>query len=93
MFYTLFVVPDDDHHHDDEEDNHGEHGQDKPIQDEPVKKKMSLEEIIGFVDEILETDDKDKDGYINWSEFMMAQQERQARQNEQQQQQQQQPSQ
>ena len=55
---------DDDHHHHEEGEN----------QDQD--KEWDLDEIVRIVDEILENDDKDKDGYINWSEFMMGQQNR-----------------
>ena len=54
----------DDHHHDEK----GQEGAEAAPKAPP-----SVEEITTYVDEILEEDDKDKDGYINWSEFRMAQ--------------------
>ena len=38
--------------------------------------------MTGYVDEILGEDDKDKDGYINWAEFKMAQQTRSDKDND-----------
>lgn len=52
-------------HHQHEEDNIHEENKD-----------WDMDEIVRIVDEILENDDKDKDGYINWSEFMMGQRDR-----------------
>ena len=60
----LDLVPEDDHHH--EGEGEGPHEERGPA---------DLDDIISHVDEILEHDDKDKDGYINWSEFMTAQKE------------------
>ena len=54
----------DHHHHEDES------------QDQAQDTDWDLDEIVRIVDEILENDDKDKDGYINWSEFMMGQRDR-----------------
>ena len=52
--------------------DHSHHEEDNQIQDN----EWDLDEIVRIVDEILENDDKDKDGYINWSEFMMGQRNR-----------------
>jgi len=52
--------------------DHSHHEEDNQIQDN----EWVLDEIVRIVDEILENDDKDKDGYINWSEFMMGQRDR-----------------
>ena len=60
----------DDHHH--EQDKEGE----------AAKEPATLEEVTGYVDEILGVDDKDKDGYINWAEFKMAQQTRSDKDND-----------
>jgi hypothetical protein len=54
-----------DHHHDDAEENLREDGDELP--------GVDLLEIIPLVDAILSEDDKDKDGYISWPEFMARQ--------------------
>jgi len=54
---------DEDHHHDNEEateeGGEGEH----------AAPSYNVDEIIPIVDSILEKDDKNRDGYINWPEF------------------------
>ena len=73
FFWSLFDFPwhvEDDHHH--EQDKEGE----------AAKEPATLEEVTGYVDEILGEDDKDKDGYINWAEFKMAQQTRSDKDND-----------
>jgi len=56
-----------DHHHDDEDDDSDEHlPRDGPL-------KVDLEQIIPIVDSILAQDDKNKDGYLNYAEFMSRQ--------------------
>merc|ERR1719481_1259590 len=57
-----------------EEDDH--HNDDEGEEDEapkPEKRSIPIEDIIPIVDSILEQDDKNKDGYINWPEFMSRQ--------------------
>jgi len=56
---------DDHHHHDDKEGAEGVEEDDKP--------SVNIDEMIPIVDSILEEDDKDKDGYINWPEFISRQ--------------------
>ena len=40
---------------------------------EDDKPSVNIDEMIPIVDSILEEDDKDKDGYINWPEFISRQ--------------------
>ena len=54
-----------DHHHDEAEEHLGPDGDELP--------GVDLLEIIPLVDAILSEDDKDKDGYISWPEFMARQ--------------------
>jgi len=56
---------DDHHHHDDKEGAEGTEEDEKP--------SVNIDEMIPIVDSILEEDDKDKDGYINWPEFISRQ--------------------
>merc|ERR1712013_370324 len=56
----------DEHHHDDEDNV-----------DEPKKEAyeasgpaVNIEQIVPIIDSILEQDDKNKDGYLNWPEFI-----------------------
>lgn len=58
MLQLILFLPDEDH----------DHGQGK----EELMTE-NLEELKRYVDEILEVDDKDKDGYINWAEFKQSQ--------------------
>jgi len=66
---------DDDHHHDDDDES-GEGAE--AAEDEPPtpKSTFKVDEIIPIVDSILEQDDKNKDGYINWPEFISRQKQR-----------------
>jgi len=64
---------DDDHHHDDEDEN-GEGGE--AAEEDAPKSTFKVDEIIPIVDSILEQDDKNKDGYINWPEFISRQKQR-----------------
>ena len=59
------LVEDDHHHHDDKEGAEGVEEDEKP--------SVNIDEMIPIVDSILEEDDKDKDGYINWPEFISRQ--------------------
>merc|ERR1712226_339756 len=61
----------DDDHHEDEE------GAENPEEQNPEPKAtFKVDEIIPIVDSILEQDDKNKDGYINWPEFISRQKQR-----------------
>lgn len=44
------------------------------------KKIFKDDELVSMIDPILETDDKNNDGYIDYSEFVIAQQAAQAAQ-------------
>jgi len=66
---------DDDHHHDDEEEEGGG-SQEAAEDDNAPKSTFKVDEIIPIVDSILEQDDKNKDGYINWPEFISRQKQR-----------------
>ena len=44
----------------------------------PEEKIFKDDELVAMIDPILETDDKNKDGYIDYSEFVIAQQAAQA---------------
>ena len=68
-------MEEDDHHHGDE---------DAGIQDEQKEKPApNIEELSTYVDDILKQDDKDKNGYIDWWEFKLAQKEREEAQKKQ----------
>merc|ERR1711874_505414 len=54
------------HKHDDEDDHHDEAPTDPEY-------RFSIEQIVPIVDSILEQDDKNKDGYLNYAEFMARQ--------------------
>jgi len=45
----------------------------------PEEKIFKDDELVSMIDPILETDDRNKDGYIDYSEFVLAQQAAQAR--------------
>jgi len=63
-----------DHKHDDEDEDDADHdlaSDEHHPGDGPMK--VDLEQIIPIVDSILEQDDKDKDGYLNYAEFMSRQ--------------------
>ena len=68
-----------------EEDDH-HHGEEQAgLQDEQKEKAApNIEELSNYVDDILKLDDKDKDGYIDWWEFKLAQKEREDAQKKQQ---------
>ena len=60
-----------------EEDNHHHGDEQVGLQDEQKEKPApNIEELTNYVDDILKQDDKDKDGYIDWWEFKLAQKER-----------------
>jgi hypothetical protein len=65
--FNIFFILEDDHHHDDKDNESSETSEDED------KKKLKLDEMVPIVDSILEEDDKDKDGYINWPEFISRQ--------------------
>jgi len=67
---------DDDHHHDDDEEEEGGATKEAPEDDAAPKSTFKVDEIIPIVDSILEQDDKNKDGYINWPEFISRQKQR-----------------
>merc|ERR1719220_1102634 len=46
----------------------------------PEEKIFKDDELVSMIDPILETDDRNKDGYIDYSEFVIAQQAAQASQ-------------
>jgi len=56
--------------------NHDEKS-DQPLPEEKIFKD---DELVSMIDPILETDDKNKDGYIDYSEFVIAQQAAQTQQ-------------
>merc|ERR1711887_346945 len=60
----------DDHHHDEDEDNEDEAGKEAK---EPSGHIVNIDQIIPIIDSILEQDDKNKDGYLNWPEFISRQ--------------------
>ena len=67
-FQILIIsVSEDDHHHGDNDTESEEN-----VDDED-KPKFNIDEMIPIVDNILEEDDRDKDGYINWAEFISRQ--------------------
>jgi len=68
LLKAISNMEEDDHHHDDKDDEHP----DGVENDE--KQSINIDEMIPIVDGILEEDDKDKDGYINWPEFILRQQ-------------------
>merc|ERR1719347_106272 len=70
LIKAIARMEEDDHHHDDEGD---EDTGANPNTLEEGQPKIAIEEIIPIVDSILEQDDKNKDGYINWPEFMSRQ--------------------
>jgi len=59
----------DEHHHDDEDDE----DEPKKETDEPSGTAVNIEQIVPIIDSILEQDDKNKDGYLNWPEFISRQ--------------------
>ena len=63
--FLHYINTEADHHHDDAEEHLQVYGDEFPVVD--------LLEIIPLVDAILSEDDKDKDGYISWPEFMARQ--------------------
>merc|ERR1712215_570596 len=66
LLKAISGMEEDDHHHDDEDaESAEEEAEDKP--------GLNIHEMIPIVDSILEEDDKDKDGYINWPEFISRQ--------------------
>merc|ERR1711915_29402 len=65
LIKAIARMEEDDHHHDGEEES------DEAAK--PEKRSIPIEDIIPIVDSILEQDDKNKDGYINWPEFMSRQ--------------------
>jgi len=67
---------DDDHHHDDDEEENGEGAEAAEDDEASPKSTFKVDEIIPIVDSILEQDDKNKDGYINWPEFISRQKQR-----------------
>merc|ERR1719378_1324832 len=56
----------DDDHDDDQQAGPDNHPGDGPL-------NIDIEQIIPIVDSILEQDDKNKDGYLNYAEFMSRQ--------------------
>jgi len=66
---------DDDHHHDDDDES-GEGVEAAEDDAAAPKSTFKVDEIIPIVDSILEQDDKNKDGYINWPEFISRQKQR-----------------
>jgi len=54
-----------------EDDHHGDGGH--PGHDGDVMPVFDIKEIIPIVDTILREDDKNKDGYISWAEFISKQ--------------------
>ena len=56
--------------------NH-DHKSGQPLPEEKIFKD---DELVSMIDPILETDDKNNDGYIDYSEFVIAQQAAQAAQ-------------
>eukprot|EP00092_Neocalanus_flemingeri_P064080 GFUD01077658.1.p1 GENE.GFUD01077658.1~~GFUD01077658.1.p1 ORF type:complete len:123 (+),score=39.55 GFUD01077658.1:355-723(+) len=67
LLKAISGMEEDDHHHDDNETDSSENSaeEDKP--------SFNIDEMIPIVDNILAEDDKDKDGYINWPEFISRQ--------------------
>merc|ERR1712013_615087 len=70
LLMQYFRKHDTDEHHHDDEDN----------VDEPKKEAyeasgpaVNIEQIVPIIDSILEQDDKNKDGYLNWPEFISRQ--------------------
>merc|ERR1711892_438181 len=61
----------DDHHHDDDDDD--DEAPTGSEEKEPSNHGINIELIIPIVDSILEQDDKNKDGYLNWPEFISRQ--------------------
>jgi len=61
---------DDDHHHDSDEGDPETGAEENGSPEHP----LNMDGIIPIIDSILEHDDKNKDGYINWSEFISRQQ-------------------
>lgn len=66
-------------------DAHANNGQQPTVEE----KIFTDEELVALIDPILQMDDTSKDGYIDYPEFMRAQQKSQQNQQQQQQQQQQ----
>ena len=58
--------------------DHSNHDKDsgQPLPEEKIFKD---DELVGMIDPILATDDKNQDGYIDYPEFVLAQQAAQAR--------------
>eukprot|EP00090_Calanus_glacialis_P004298 TRINITY_DN13181_c0_g1_i2.p1 TRINITY_DN13181_c0_g1~~TRINITY_DN13181_c0_g1_i2.p1 ORF type:complete len:160 (-),score=50.74 TRINITY_DN13181_c0_g1_i2:68-547(-) len=67
LLKAISNMEEDDHHHDDKDNDTSDNSEDED------KKKLNLDEMVPIVDSILEEDDKDKDGYINWPEFISRQ--------------------
>merc|ERR1711970_1134397 len=60
----------DDHHHDEDDDNEDETNKEVT---EPSGHIVNIDQIIPIIDSILEQDDKNKDGFLNWPEFISRQ--------------------
>merc|ERR1711970_197709 len=75
LLKAIARMEEDDHHHDDDDDDGNV--PEKPKETEASGPKFSIDQIIPIVDSILEQDDKDKDGYINWPEFVSRQKQHQ----------------
>merc|ERR1712098_505518 len=69
LIKAIARMEEDDHHDDEGDEDTGAN----PNTVEEGQPKIAIEEIIPIVDSILEQDDKNKDGYINWPEFMSRQ--------------------
>merc|ERR1711953_75959 len=59
------------HKHDDDDDDHHNEAPDEAPNDPEYR--FSIEQIVPIVDSILEQDDKNKDGSLNYAEFMARQ--------------------
>merc|ERR1711892_15462 len=66
LLKALARMDEDDHHHEEEDGGH-------PGPDGDVLPVFDIKEIIPIVDTILREDDKNKDGYISWAEFISKQ--------------------
>eukprot|EP00090_Calanus_glacialis_P013671 TRINITY_DN22326_c0_g1_i1.p1 TRINITY_DN22326_c0_g1~~TRINITY_DN22326_c0_g1_i1.p1 ORF type:complete len:185 (+),score=57.18 TRINITY_DN22326_c0_g1_i1:43-597(+) len=69
LLKAIARMEEDDHHHDDEDEEAPAEQEEK----EPSNHRFNIEQIIPIVDSILEQDDKNKDGYLNWPEFISRQ--------------------
>eukprot|EP00092_Neocalanus_flemingeri_P037418 GFUD01040744.1.p1 GENE.GFUD01040744.1~~GFUD01040744.1.p1 ORF type:complete len:188 (+),score=65.44 GFUD01040744.1:40-603(+) len=77
LLKAIAGMEEDGHHHDDDDDEHEEEAPAEPEEKEPSNPKFSIDQIVPIVDSILEQDDKNKDGYINWPEFISRQKQHQ----------------